>query len=120
MKIQFLFPEGLKTLPKDTLQDFKNFFTPKFYKENWHKHFWISTSISLLWILLLLLLTGLGDTPILFRLFLGYGSLVVANGIREAYFNNKYQSFFDWRDIRMGGYGGILGAIIAIIVYNIL
>jgi len=113
MKIEVLLPEGIKNFPKNFILDIKGIFSKNFIKERWHLHAILSTVISIGTLLLLRTVTNLEDTPLLFQSFvIGGGISFAANFAREFYYELKYGAFFDWRDIRVGTYFGILSTTI--------
>lgn len=110
------------TLP---LTDIPLFFTAKYYKENWNKHFKYSALIMIPIMILLVLFTGLAETKFYFMgifwnttflvmCFVGYALSFSGNYLREWYLSIKKQTPFSLEDCRFGGYAG---ALVAIIVY---
>ena len=86
-------------------------FSKDFIKERWHLHMGCSFLISVLMTWFMIYCMELGDTPMWFHLFLGGLLLAGVNFAREAYYGIKYKAISDMRDVIMGSYGGILGAL---------
>jgi hypothetical protein len=97
--------------------DIKFFFTKDFIKENYHKHFLYSLVLTIPSIWFMYEYMQLKDTGIGFTIFIGgFGSRGV-NFVREWYYGMKYKASWSWEDINFGTYGGIIGAIIAILIF---
>lgn len=104
--------------------DFKIFFTrwDIMKKERHDLHFFVSGIISLIITMInygfhFFQFDSIGLIPICFIMSF---SLFFLNLVREQYIqstsgkdkNGNYNAPFDWRDVRMGGYGGFCGAIL--------
>jgi hypothetical protein len=109
----------IKKYPRILWEDIKRFGSPDFKKERWDMHFGYSLIISIALMIFMTLFMYLGDTPIAFQLFLGWFGLLIVNFLRELYMEEKYKAPFDWRDVRMGGYGGLVGSAIFIFIHHI-
>ena len=115
--------QDLKRMLLLPLKDIPLFFTAKYYKENWHKHFKYSALIMLPIMVLLALFTGIAETKfyfmgtfwntaILVMCFIGYGLAFSGNYLREWYLSIKKQIPFSLEDCRFGGYAGLLVAVV--------
>lgn len=102
----------IKKLPKVFWEDMKKFGSPDFKKERWNLHFGYSSVISFFTMWFMNAFMYLNDTPLLFNLFVGWFSLFGINFVREWIMGIKYKAPFDMRDVRMGAYGGLVGALI--------
>jgi len=96
--------------------DIKKIFTPDFVKQNYHKHFGYSIVLTFFSIWLLFLYAHLGDTGVFFQLFIGGFGAYGVNWIREWYYGYRYNAPWDDTDPNMGSYGGIIGALLAILI----
>jgi hypothetical protein len=127
MKKSTTFLQDIKRILLLPLTDLQLFFTAKFYKENWHKHFSCSFLIIFPILELLVLFTDIHKTNFyfmgkmwsttnLFILFTGYGIGFCGNFLREWILSIKKQTPFSLEDCRFGGYGGALASIVIIIL----
>lgn len=106
----------------------KYFFTEDFKTKNYYKHFLYSIGINTLLILSLFFITNLAGTGIFFQLFLGGFLAYSYNFVREWWIASRYvdkdglgdPKLFSFEDIIFGSYGGIVGSVIAIVIYNII
>jgi len=109
------------------LTDIPLFFTAKYYKENWNKHFNNSILIMIPIMILLVLFTGITETNFYFMgtfwntsplvmCFVGYGMAFSGNYVREWYLSVKKDAPFSLEDCRYGGYAGAIVAILLKIV----
>lgn len=107
---------------KNYILDITKIFTPAFETENYYKHLEYSALIAVPWILFLLRFAHLADTGLFFPVFIGGFSLFAVNWIREAYLNYKSKGEipYDITDVNMGSYGGILGAVIAMVLNHLI
>lgn len=112
-------PDLLKRL-KIYITDVKYIFTSDFKKENYHKHLFYSLVLTYFSMLILLKYFHLADTPVLFKIFVGGFGAYAVNFAREWYMGLKFKAPWSFTDLNMGSYGGIIGAILALLTYNIL
>jgi hypothetical protein len=105
---------------KNYILDIKKIFTPQFETENYYKHLEYSALIAFPWILFLLRFAHLAGTGYIFPIVIGGFSLYAVNFFREWYCGIKYKAPWDWTDLNMGSYGGILGAIFAMIFNHLI
>ena len=94
------------------LTDTKKIFGPDFVKQNYHKHFGYSLVLTFFSIWLLFLYAHLGDTGNIFPIFIGGFGAYCVNWVREWYYGYRYNAPWDWTDLNMGSYGGIIGTTI--------
>jgi hypothetical protein len=96
----------------------KKIFTPDFVKQNYHKHVGYSLVLTFFAIWFLFAFAHLGDTGNFFPVFVGGFGAYAVNWLREAYYNykSKDEIKFDQTDINMGSYGGIIGAILYLLL----
>lgn len=87
-------------------------FTPDFIKQNYHKHLVYSLVLTFFTIWFLFKFAHLGDTGILFPIFIGGFGAYWVNFAREFYFSKFRDAPWDGTDLDMGSYGGIIGAIL--------
>ena len=97
--------------------DMKFFFTKDFIKENYCKHFLYSLVLTIPSIWFAYEYMYLKDTGIGFTIFLGGFGARAVNFCKEWYHGIKYKAPWSWEDINFGTYGGIIGAIIAILIF---
>ena len=102
------------------ISDVKKIFTPDFVKQNYHKHLGYSTVLTFFSIWFLFEFAYLGDTGVLFQLFIGGFGAYCVNWVREWYYGKKYNAPWDDTDPNMGSYGGILGASLFLIFQYLL
>ena len=112
MKIQCPICPVIKENLINYLTDTKKIFTPDFIQQNYHKHLGYSLVLTFFAIWLLFINAHLGDTGILFPIFVGAFGAYAVNFLREWYYGKKYNAPWDWTDLNMGSYGGILGTVI--------
>jgi hypothetical protein len=112
-----IFPVLWKSITNYIL-DIKKIFTPNFIKQNYHKHLGYSLVLTFFSIWLLFTYAHLGETGNFLPIFLGGFGAYAINGLREGYYQHKYQAPFDQTDVNMGSYGGILGAILALLLLS--
>lgn len=98
------------------ITNIRYFFTKDFIKENYYKHFLYSLGIIFPIIHLLIEYCYLGTTPVGFILFIGYLIMYTLNFLREWYYGKKYKTKWSFKDIIFGGYGGIIGTILYLII----
>jgi hypothetical protein len=98
----------------------KKIFTPDFVKQNYHKHFGYSLVLTFFAIWFLFAFAHLGDTGNFFPIFIGGFGAYGVNFAREWYYGYKYDAPWDWTDLNMGSYGGILGASLFLILQYLL
>lgn len=101
---------------KKYLTDTTKFFTKDFITQQYHKHFLYSLVLTFFSVWFLLLNADLADTGIFFQLFVGGFGAWVVNFLRERYYTKKYNAPFDFTDINFGSYGGIIGALLAVLL----
>ena len=94
----------------------KKIFTPDFIKQNYHKHLGYSLVLTFFAIWFLFLNAHLGDTGILFPIFIGGFGAYAVNFVREWYYGKFHGAPWDEVDLDMGSYGGILGAILYLLI----
>ena len=100
---------------KKYLTDTAKIFTKDFIKQNYYKHLLYSLVLTFFSMWFLLLHADLADTGMVFQLFVGGFGAWVVNFVREWYYGKKYNAPFDFTDINFGSYGGILGALLAVL-----
>ena len=96
----------------------KKIFTPDFIKQNYHKHLGYSLVLTFFAIWFLFVNAQLGDTGILFPIFVGGFGAYCVNFAREWYYAKYHEAPFDGTDLDMGSYGGILGAILFLLIHG--
>ena len=92
------------------------FFTKDFIKERYYLHLLVSLVLTFISMRLLFLYFSLGDTPTAFIIFIGWFGAYLVNWVREWYYAKYHEAPFSFTDIIFGGYGGILGSIIYILM----
>jgi hypothetical protein len=100
---------------KKYLTDTTKIFNKAFIKENYYKHLLYSLVLTFFAMWFLLLHADLADTGMPFQLFVGGFGAYGVNFVREWYYGIKYKAPFDFTDLNMGSYGGILGALLAVL-----
>ena len=100
---------------KKYLTDTTKIFGKDFVKQNYHKHLGYSLVLTFFSMWFLLLHAHLADTGIPFQLFIGGFGAYCVNFAREWYYGIKYKAPFDFTDLNMGSYGGIIGALLAVL-----
>jgi hypothetical protein len=105
---------------KEYVLNTKFFFSPDFVKKRYHKHFGYSLVLTFFTIWFLFSFAYLGDTGILFPIFVGGFGAFAVNWVREWYYGIKYKAPWDDVDIHMGSYGGIVGTILFLLTYTYL
>jgi hypothetical protein len=97
--------------------DMKFFFTKDFIKQNYYKHFLYSLVLTIPSIWFMYEYMHLKDTGIGFTIFVaGFGAKAV-NFLREWYYGIRYKAPWSDEDINFGTYGGIIGGIIATLIF---
>ena len=94
----------------------KKIFTPDFIKQNYHKHVGYSLVLTFFAIWFLFAYAQLGDTGNLFPIFLGGFGAYAVNFLREWYYGKFHDAPWDNTDLDMGSYGGIIGAILYLLI----
>lgn len=94
----------------------KKIFTPDFVKQNYHKHLGYSLVLTFFAIWFLFAFAQLGDTGNLFPIFLGGFGAYAVNFAREWYYGKFHDAPWDGVDLDMGSYGGIIGAILYLVL----
>lgn len=100
---------------KKYLTDTTKIFSKDFVKQNYHKHLGYSLVLTFFSMWFLLAHAHLADTGMPFQLFVGGFGAYGANFVREWYYSKKYGAPWDFTDLNMGSYGGILGALLAVL-----
>ena len=98
------------------ISDTRKIFGPDFVKQNYHKHLGYSATLTFSAIWFLFAFAHLGDTGNFFPIFLGGFGAYAVNGLREGYYQQYHQAPFNQTDVNMGSYGGILGAILCLLI----
>lgn len=98
--------------------DIKKIFTPDFIKQNYYKHLGYSLVLTFFSIWLLFTYAHLGETGNFFITFIGGFGAYCVNWIREWYYGLRYKAPFNQTDANMGSYGGILGAILCLLILS--
>jgi len=91
--------------------------TSKFITNRYYLHLLCSFVLSFFAIWFLIDFAYLGETPIGFQLFVGGFGAYGANYLREWYYGMKCNAPFDWTDINFGSYGGVLGVLLATLIF---
>ena len=94
----------------------KKIFTPDFVKQNYHTHFGYSLVLTFFAIWFLFDFAHLRDTGNFVPIFVGGFGAYGANFLREWYYGKFYGAPWDNIDLDMGSYGGILGAILYLLI----
>lgn len=105
---------------KNYLTDTTKIFGKDFVKQNYHKHLFYSLVLTIPSIIFLMHYANLADTGLLFQTFVGGFGAYGVNFVREWYYGIKYKAPWDWTDLNMGSYGGIIGALVGVLLYSIL
>lgn len=100
---------------KKYLTDTTKTFTKDFITQNYYKHLLYSLVLTFFSMWLLLLHADLANTGMPFQLFVGGFGAYIVNWLRERHYAKKYNAPFDYTDINFGSYGGILGALLAVL-----
>ena len=100
---------------KKYLTDTTKIFSKDFVKQNYHKHLGYSLVLTFFAMWFLLAYANLADTGMPFQLFVGGFGAYGVNFVREWYYGIKYGAPWDFTDLNMGSYGGIIGALLAIL-----
>jgi hypothetical protein len=100
---------------KKYLTDTTKIFSKDFVKQNYHKHLLYSLVLTFFAMWFLLAHANLADTGMPFQLFVGGFGAYGANFVREWYYGIKYGAPWDFTDLNMGSYGGIIGALLAVL-----
>jgi hypothetical protein len=108
--------KGVKDAVVRYITDTKIIFTPDFKKQAYNLHFYCSIVLTYLSMMLLTKYAHLEDTGIFFHLFIGGFGAYCVNFLKEWVWSKYYGSPWDDTDINMGSYGGILGAILFLIL----
>lgn len=97
--------------------DVKYAFTPDFIKQNYYKHLLYSLVLTFGAMAFLMNYAHLADTGAAFQLFVGGFGAYAVNFAREWYYGIKYKAPWSSIDLNFGSYGGILGALIYILIF---
>jgi hypothetical protein len=100
---------------KKYLTDTTKIFSKDFVKQNYHKHLGYSLVLTFFSMWLLLSYAHLAETGMPFQLFIGGFGAYAVNFVREWYYGIKYGAPWDFTDLNMGSYGGIIGALLAVL-----
>lgn len=100
---------------KKYIFDIRKFISKDFIKQNYYKHFLYSLVLTFFSMWFLLPHADLVDTGLAFQLFIGGFGAYGVNFAREWYYTNKYNAPFDFTDLNFGSYGGIIGALLAVL-----
>ncbi len=100
---------------KKYLTDTTKIFSKDFVKQNYHKHLGYSLVLTFFAMWFLLTHAHLADTGMPFQLFVGGFGAYGVNFVREWYYGIKYGAPWDFTDLNMGSYGGIIGALLAVL-----
>ena len=100
---------------KKYLTDTTKIFSKDFVKQNYHKHLGYSLVLTFFSMWFLLTYAHLADTGMPFQLFVGGFGAYGVNFVREWYYGIKYGAPWDFTDLNMGSYGGIIGALLAVL-----
>lgn len=104
---------------KNYVLDTKKIFSSEFIPKNYHKHLGYSLLLTIPSFLILMFYFHLADTGLFFQTFIGGFGAYFVNWIREWYYGKTYGAPWDQTDVNMGSYGGILGALIAVLIYTL-
>jgi hypothetical protein len=99
------------------LTDTHYILTSKFITNRYYLHLLCSFVLSFFSIWFLIDSAHLGETPIWFQLFLGGFGAFGVNFLREMVYEEIYGAPFDWTDVNFGSYGGVLGALLATLIF---
>jgi len=94
----------------------KKIFTPDFVKQNYHKHVSYSLVLTFFAIWFLFAFAHLGGTGNFFPIFVGGFGAYAVNFLREWYYGKFHDAPWDDTDLNMGSYGGIIGAILFLLL----
>ena len=97
--------------------DMKFFLTEDFIKQNYYKHFLYSLVLTIPSIWFANEYMHLKDTGIGFTIFVSAFGARAVNFVREWVYGIRYKAPWSWEDINFGTYGGIIGGIIAAIIF---
>ncbi len=99
------------------ITDVKYTFTPDFIKQNYYKHLLYSLVLTIPAMYVLMNYAHLADTGIFFQLFVGIFGAYGVNFAREWYYGIKYKAPWSSVDLNFGSYGGLIGALIYILLF---
>jgi hypothetical protein len=97
--------------------DIKFITTREFVTKAYNKHLFWSLILTVPSIIVLILFFDLDDVGVPFQLFVGGFGAYFVNGVREWVRSKLYGIEWDQVDIHMGSYGGILGALLATLIF---
>jgi len=100
---------------KKYLTDTTKIFSKDFVKQNYHKHLGYSLVLTFFSMWFLLIHAHLADTGMPFQLFIGGVGAYAVNFLREWYYSKYHKAPWDFTDLNMGSYGGIIGALLAVL-----
>jgi hypothetical protein len=100
---------------KKYLTDTTKIFGKDFVKQNYHKHLGYSLVLTFFAMWFLLAHAHLADTGMAFQLFVGGFGAYCVNFVREWYYSKYHNAPWDFTDLNMGSYGGIIGALLAVL-----
>jgi len=100
---------------KSYVLDTTKIFTKAFIKENYYKHLLYSMVLTFFSMWFLLLHADLADTGLAFQLFIGGFGAYCVNFAREWYYGKFHGAPWDPTDLNFGSYGGIIGALLAVL-----
>jgi len=106
----------IKSVVVKYITDTKNFFSKDFITRGYYLHFGCSVVLTFLSMWFLFEYAHLADTGTSFQLFIGAFGAYGANYIKEWIWAKFYGSEWDETDLNFGSYGGIIGALLAIII----
>jgi len=104
---------------KNYFLDMKKIFGPLFIKNRYHLHLGLSFLLTIPTILFMMNYMHLADTGLFFQTFIGAFGAGIVNFVREWYYAKFYKAPFDGTDINMGSYGGLLGVLVAVLIYSL-
>ncbi len=105
---------------KKYLTDTTKIFTKDFITKNYYKHLAYSFVLTIPSIIFLMHYAHLADTGLFFQSFIGGFGAYGVNFVREWYYGKFYGAPWDETDLNFGSYGGILGALVGVLIYSML
>jgi hypothetical protein len=103
---------------KNYITDLQYIFKPEFISKNYHKHLLYSYILTIPTMLILLQWFHLADTGLFFQSFVGTFGAGAVNFVREWYYGKYHGAPYDGVDVNMGSYGGLLGALTAVLIFT--
>jgi uncharacterized membrane protein YeaQ/YmgE (transglycosylase-associated protein family) len=105
---------------KNCFLDTKKIFTPLFFENKYYLEIGLYFILTIPVILFMMFYTHLADTGLFFQIFVGSFGAFWFSSVVEWYKGKYYNKTYDGTSINMGGYGGILGSLVAIFIYSLI